>query len=144
MCNLDDSCDSSLNTVHSANISVSVRDEALDTACTEGCAGRLADWLLNDCSSRFNSTKLYYLCLQTEGNATVARGTTVTTPSHHSLMSIEKFWHYLKLAKLYSSSSNVQISAQCSFRALETSWAAVISRFITILNIFKELLTQVN
>ena len=67
------SCAASLNTALYANVTASIRDVALDTICTESCAGKLADWLLNDCGSKFNSTSLYYLCLQTGGSATVGR-----------------------------------------------------------------------
>ena len=75
MDNLDSNCDSSLGIALDANVSVSmtIRDAALNTICTESCAGKLADWLLNDCSSTFNSTSLYYLCLQTGSSATVGR-----------------------------------------------------------------------
>ena len=75
MNNLDSNCGFSLGIALDANVSVSmtIRDAALDTICTESCAGKLADWLLNDCSSTFNSTSLYYLCLQTGSSATVGR-----------------------------------------------------------------------
>ena len=71
--NLDSNCAGSLATALYANVSVSIRDAALNTICTENCAGKLADWLLNNCSSKFNSTSLYYLCLQTGSSATVGR-----------------------------------------------------------------------
>ena len=71
--NLGASCAVSFVPALYANVSVSVRDAALDTICTENCAGKLANWLLNDCSSKFNSTSLYYLCLRTGGSARVGR-----------------------------------------------------------------------
>ena len=71
--NLDSNCAASLTTALYANVPVTIRDVALDTICTESCAGKLADWLLNNCGSKFNSTSLYYLCLQTGSSATVGR-----------------------------------------------------------------------
>lgn len=73
--NLDFNCAISLTPAlnTSNSVSMSVRDEALSTICTETCAGKLADWLINNCNSKFNSTSLYYLCLQTGNRATVGR-----------------------------------------------------------------------
>ena len=71
--NLDSNCTASLDIALYASVSVTIRDVALDTICTESCAGKLADWLLNDCDNTFNSTSLYYLCLQTASSATVGR-----------------------------------------------------------------------
>lgn len=42
-------------------------DAVLAAACTPSCAGRLANWLLRECSAVYNSTYLYTICLRTRG-----------------------------------------------------------------------------
>ena len=67
------SCAASLRFALYANITSPGQDTAHDTICTASCAGKLANWLRNDCDSTFNATTLYYLCLQTQGSKTVGR-----------------------------------------------------------------------
>lgn len=71
--NLDARCGMNLDFAFYADISSPGKDAALDAVCTENCAGRLANWLENECGGTFNATSLYYLCLQTQGTATVGR-----------------------------------------------------------------------
>ena len=71
--NLDTACAASLSFALYANIASPGKDTALNTICTADCAGKLANWLQNECDGTFNATSLYYLCLQTGGRATVGR-----------------------------------------------------------------------
>ena len=60
-------CGANLATALYSNLPSPGADTALNAACTEDCAGDLANWIQRECGGTFNATSLYYLCLQTQG-----------------------------------------------------------------------------